>query len=155
MKYFIGIDPGEASGAVVILDKRGGIYEAMTMPDGEGLEKIARWAKHNGSTVIIEDVQPNRGWHIKSAWSFAKHVGVLHHIFPKALLIPPVTWQLLLTKHYPFKCPKERAQAAAKELWPSMIWSMSKRAKKPHNGAIDAALIAEYARRLDLLRETN
>lgn len=155
MKYFIGIDPGENSGALVVIDKTGGIFEAMTMPDGEGLEKIAKWAKSNSSTIVIEDVQPNRGWHIKSAWSFAKHVGVLHHIFPKAILISPRTWQALLTKDYDADCPKERALMAAKELWPQMIWSMTNKARKPHNGAIDAALLAEYGRRLDMMNENH
>lgn len=155
MKYYIGIDPGATSGGLVVLTEWGAIFEASPMPDVYTLEKVSAWAAENGISVFIEDVQPNRGWHIKSAWNFAKHVGQLHLIFPKAILIPPRTWQRVITCGYPDKCPKIRALKAARELWSAMDWRKSERATKPHEGMIDAALIAEYGRRLDMKGQIN
>jgi len=34
----------------------------------------------------------------------------------------------------------------ARQLWPDETWLASPRCTKPHDGMIDAALIAEYAR---------
>jgi len=49
------------------------------------------------------------------------------------------------------RIPKGQAKALAKakvaELWPDESWLPSERASVPHDGLIDAALIAEYGRR--------
>lgn len=42
---------------------------------------------------------------------------------------------------------KDVALKVAKRLWPKHNWLATKRSRKPHDGMIDAALIAEYARR--------
>lgn len=45
---------------------------------------------------------------------------------------------------------KAAALKAAKEIWPLEDWRRTERSKKPFDGFVDAALIAEYARRADL-----
>jgi hypothetical protein len=41
---------------------------------------------------------------------------------------------------------KPAALARARQLWPAESWLASPRCSKPHDGMIDAALIAEYGR---------
>lgn len=142
-QFFLGIDPG-ASGAIVILSEDGGIYESLLMPDMSQLKDLGEWASDLKVFVTIEDVQPDRGWHIKSAWTFAKHIGVLHHIFPNALLVLPRVWQKALWNPSGEKNPKKRSLEAAKIYWPKMDWLASKRSRIPHDGLVDAALIARY-----------
>jgi hypothetical protein len=144
-EYFVGIDPGK-SGGVVILTGAGAIFEAWPMPELDELKLLSEWIVTNKAFVAIEDVQPDRGWQIKSAWTFAKHVGQLHLLFPKAKLVSPKTWQAKMTKGYPSKDPKERALMAASVRWKAMTWLATTRCKNPHDGMIDAALIAEYLR---------
>jgi hypothetical protein len=154
-QQYMGIDPGATSGGLVVLTNQGAIFEACAMPDLDSLCRVAQWATDKHIKVFIEDVQPDRGWHIKSAWSFAKHIGQLHLIFPKAILVPPRTWQKVMTSQFGDKCPKRRALLAATELWPLMTWLKTPRCKKPDTGMIDAALIAEYGRRLDMKGQSN
>lgn len=45
---------------------------------------------------------------------------------------------------------KAAALNAAQKLWPNAEWTKSERARKPHDGMIDAALIAEYARQIQM-----
>jgi hypothetical protein len=42
---------------------------------------------------------------------------------------------------------KAAALRSANMLWPTEDWTKSDRATKPHDGMVDAALIAEYGRR--------
>jgi hypothetical protein len=45
---------------------------------------------------------------------------------------------------------KKAALTKARSLWPSQSWLASAQCRTPHDGMIDAALIAEYARRQTL-----
>lgn len=56
-------------------------------------------------------------------------------------------WQPAILGKVPQGKTKECALAKARELWPNETWlAMTSRSTKPHDGAIDAALIAEYGR---------
>lgn len=145
-QYFVGIDPGKSGGFVILTDK-GAIHDALPMPEKQVLHKLSAWAALNKSVhVAIENVQPDRGWAIRSAWTFAKHIGQLELLFPQATLVNPLTWQAMMTKGHPSKDPKQRALAAAKIYWPKMDWLATPRCKTPHDGMVDAALIAQFLR---------
>ncbi len=45
--------------------------------------------------------------------------------------------------------PKGSEYLVASRLWPNVEWLASKRCKKPHDGLVHAALIAEYGRRIE------
>jgi hypothetical protein len=45
---------------------------------------------------------------------------------------------------------KPAALSKARQLWPGETWLATARSSKPHEGLIDAALIAEWARRQKL-----
>jgi hypothetical protein len=66
--------------------------------------------------------------------------GIRHH------RITPQQWQKKMLPGCAKGDTKPAALAMAKRLWPSENWLASPRCSKPHDGMIDAALIAEYGR---------
>ncbi len=68
--------------------------------------------------------------------------------FAKIHRILSFDWQPVMLGKVPRGETKSRALAKARELWPDEIWKASARSTVPHDGIVDAALIAEYGRRL-------
>jgi hypothetical protein len=61
-------------------------------------------------------------------------------------VINPRTWQAVMCKNVDQSLlAKAKAEIVAKRLFPNQNWLIGK-SRKPHDGAIDAALIAEYTR---------
>lgn len=147
MNLFVGIDPGK-NGAIVVLNEDGSIQDAMVMPDIAILKALGHWstATKNEVMVVIEDVQPNPSWSNQSIWTFAKHVGQLHLLFPKHRLVAPRTWQASLWLPGLKVAAKSRSLLAAQQRCPTASWKATPRCKKPHDGLVDAFLIAEYGR---------
>jgi len=84
---------------------------------------------------------------IASMWeSFGAIRGLCEAKGIQHVRIAPQTWQ---SKMIP-KCKKGDTKPAAllkaKEIWPNETWLRTPRCSSPHDGMIDAALIAEYAR---------
>lgn len=67
-------------------------------------------------------------------------LGIRHH------RIPPQRWQKAIIPNCAKGDTKPAALARARQLWPSENWLATARSTKPHEGMIDAALIAEYGR---------
>lgn len=57
-------------------------------------------------------------------------------------------WHPVMLGKIPQGKSKEYAIAKAKDLWPEETWMKNQLAKVPHTGLVDAALIAEYGRRI-------
>ena len=70
--------------------------------------------------------------------------GIRHH------RITPQSWQKVMLPNCAKGDTKPAALAIARRLWPNETWLASPRCSKQHDGLIDAALIAEYARRSNL-----
>jgi hypothetical protein len=66
--------------------------------------------------------------------------GIRHH------RITPQQWQKRMLPGCAKGGTKPAALAKARQLWPAESWLASPRCTKPHDGMIDAALIAEYGR---------
>jgi hypothetical protein len=64
--------------------------------------------------------------------------------------ITPQSWQKVMLPKCKAGDTKPRALALAMALWPQESFLASPRCKVPHDGLIDAALIAEYSRRMKL-----
>lgn len=148
----MGIDPGRTSGGIVILNAAGGVFEAHVMPNLERLKAIALWcdSKERNVKVILEDVQPDYKWHIKSASSFFKHIGQLELLFPDAMLVNPKVWQSAVVPKFLRGDAKMKSLGAAKIYWPEMNWVQPGK-RVAHDGICDAALIAKYG--LDKLKQ--
>lgn len=141
---YCGIDPG-VTGAIVILNEAGGLEEAIVMPNEADLVKVAKTLRN--AFVTIEDPSPNPAWGVASAWGFARHIGYLQGTFPWAVRVRPQAWQkdvwmkeLVEGK----KCPKEKSHVMAKTIWPLVDWRATARSRNPHDGLVDAALIAYW-----------
>ena len=161
---YIGIDNG-LTGGLCVLGESGEILAKVIMPTREkskGNELAANdlaahfevWRELYGPfSVIIETpgkfakgVQA-----ISSMWdSYGATRGVLEALKIRHHRIAPITWQKVMIPNCAKGDTKPAAKARVGQLWPDEKWLATPRSTKPHEGLIDAALIAEYGRRNNL-----
>lgn len=108
--------------------------------------------KREEITVYFEDC-PFHADQAKTMRSMAisagKIVAVLEAMaFPKIRRILSYDWHPEILGKVPQGQTKAYALAAATGLWPEETWLASAASSTPHDGMIDAALIAEYGRRI-------
>ena len=159
----IGGDNG-ISGAFAAIDAQSKIISMLTMPiqkarKGNEIDVVAVWewmaplVKEWGDTrVTIEEPGGSKSAHAAASMSGSFHTlralcslkGLRWH------RITPQSWQKILLPNCVAGDTKPRALAAAKALWPSQSFLATVRSTVPHDGLIDAALIAEFARRTSL-----
>lgn len=160
----IGIDNGISGGLVAISDHDGRYIDGITMP-------ILRWKKRNeidaltvrywlrglGESGKIASATIEEPGGSKSAKAACSMAGSFHALRAVLILwgvkwgrITPQSWQKVMLPKCKAGDTKPRALALAKELWPDETFLASSRCKVPHDGLIDAALIAEYSRRMKL-----
>lgn len=155
--YVLGIDPG-AEGAVTAMAADGRIIWQRLL--GKTPESIARALSHIKSAradrpvFFIEHVHAMPGQGAVSMFSFGKFFGyvemaVTAHDY-KVRLVHANTWVKAINRSKAGTA-KARAQETAKKLWPKHSF-LAPRGRKPHQGLVDSALIAEYGRRV-LLEE--
>ena len=173
-KIYIGIDCG-LDGGIVTIDERGQIIDKRIMPTveaGKGrkidLHELDRIFMNCGflnsdnerPTIIIE----NPGHHAPSA-SGLRSMTYSFAVTEMACVANSLRYHDLLSQKWQKefwskpKMPKGKkfdtkaaALMAARKLWPQEEWRMpsaktGKLLKNPHDGIVDAALLAEYARR--------
>lgn len=157
MRY-IGIDPGQAGG-LVLLNCKGACLEWAGMPDAlaELWLLLARWSQEAGVEGVhcfIEKVRSSPQMSKPSIFVFGYGVGTLHAFLVAAGIpfteVGPQKWQLFMgvrdkTGARPLKdvdttAKKHRHKAKAETLFPSVRWNLK---------TADAALIAEYGRRME------
>lgn len=164
---YIGIDNGISGGIAAISPVIGaGIIAMRQMPvqktrKGNEINIVAVWdwidrelcatRQRDSITVVIEE--PGGSKSAKAATSMAgsfhalramcelKHIRH-HRITPQAWQKPMLSAKAGYTK--------PAALALARALWPRETWLPTQRCSKPDEGMIDAALIAEFARRTGL-----
>jgi hypothetical protein len=139
-----GVDPGK-SGAVAIVED-GKIVEMALLVD-----VIPRsWFERYGCSLVwVEHAQsfPRQG--IASAFNYGRDFGYLlgslagSGIFYH--LIRSAAWTSKIHAMSPkMDDPKDRSLWCAKHIWPEQTFLATDKSKKPHDGLIDAALIAYY-----------
>jgi hypothetical protein len=156
---YIGIDNGLTGALVALSDHPGPPIAMTTMPtrgkskgnevDGEA---VWQWIYFNGGTactVILE----TPGKHspgaqaLCSMWdSYGCIRGILESRGIRHHRIAPQAWQKKMLVGCAKGDTKPAALAKARQLWPLESWLASPRCSKPHDGMIDASLIAEYGR---------
>ena len=164
-KTYIGIDCG-LDGGIAILKNEILITAIMpTHKTGKGrtvdireLEQtITSWIL-SGGRLIIEDP----GAHASSA-SGLRSMTRSFAITETLAVTHKLPYQTVLSQKWQGefwgrpKMPKGKkfdtkaaALTAARKIWPSHNWTPTERAQKPHDGMVDAALLAEYGRRKNL-----
>jgi hypothetical protein len=154
---YLGIDNG-LDGAMVTLSEDGAIIKSTIMP-----------VRHNGKNRLVDAlmvagfIEMNPDAHIAaepaakfspgkmalcSTWhSWGIIQACLELSMARWTPVDSQRWQKVLLPGRAKGETKKAALEAARRLWPNESWLASPRCKKPHEGLIDAALIAEYARR--------
>lgn len=159
---FLGIDNG-ISGGLVALSDSSQIVSMLPMPcqkarKGNEIDIKAVWDWIDGLdarekiTVIVEE--PGGSKSSKAATSMA---GSFHSLRALCVLkglrwhrITPQSWQKEMLPGCKAGETKPRALAEVRQLWPGETFLRTPKCKGPDEGLVDAALIAEYARRKGL-----
>jgi hypothetical protein len=164
---YIGIDNGLTGGLVALSDYPGPPIQSWPMPikakgKGNEVDSLALWnmvSKYGmtsfafGITVIIETPGKHSPGALAlcSMWdSFGAIRGVLESRGVRHHRVDPQVWQKAMLGKVEKGQTKPAAFARARQLWPDEDWLATPRSTKPHEGLIDAALIAEYGRRNNL-----
>lgn len=152
MNIYIGIDPGQ-KGGVCAIDRDMKIVEMFAMPkDPLDLFVFLRMHRKKIARVCIEKSHACRPGQSTNAsfsygYGYGLIIGCLIYNYIPYKTIPPKTWQKLMicTKRHKDD-PKKRALISANKVFKkrSDFWLATKRSTKPHDGMIDAALIAAY-----------
>lgn len=174
MKYYLGIDPGKTSGAVVLLGKGRIVAFQVTPKIGDQVDlretakffrKVRRFMKKGHEVhAVMEKLHGLPNQKLSVIWELARHCGILEGLLgdkeiPYSMVIPR-TWQKEMFKGTKMLKKKEKglwkndtkgtARIVAQKLFPNQNLLATKRSKVPHDGIVDALLIAEYGRRLNL-----
>lgn len=159
--YILAIDPG-LSGGLVTMDMKGEIIFKWIMPvyqvkkgqnsiDLNELREIfdeIKGAKH----AYLEKVSAMPGQGVSSMFKFGRVYGQLESMLAAFqipyTLVTPQAWTKFMHVGLDKKLkPKQRSLLVFKRIYPKLDITPSERSKKPHEGLLDAILIAEYARR--------
>lgn len=161
---YIGIDNG-VSGALAEIDASGQLVDWIKMPiqrNRKGLEidavalhgwlQMTKALRLGSITVIIEEPGGAKSYKAAVSMAGAFHAAraVLDVLGIRYHRITPQSWQKRMLRCNKKQDTKPAALILARQLWPDENWLRSDRCTTPHDGAIDAALIAEYARRIIL-----
>lgn len=154
--FVVGIDPGR-SGAYCVLGERSELIEYGLCPvvnvsgkkheNWSGMSAVLRGAGE-ARAVFIERVQagPVMGKHstMVLGQNAGMWIGMAASFGFRTELVAPKTWQGVLLCALPGNT-KKAAVVAAGRLWPVLTETLEVKAKQ---GIADAALIAEYGRRV-------
>lgn len=171
-----GIDVG-AKGGIAFIEPHGVIHMAEAIPMENDVPDLAAlfdlmtvpWANgHTVERIVIEDVHAIFGSSAKSTFNFGLIKGVKlgyleilarNYMIPYSL-VQPKTWQkkvwleedlvLKEDKKRPTKDTKATSLNAAMRLWPFAEFKKNERSRVPHDGIVDALLMAEYCRLTEL-----
>ena len=162
---YIGIDPGLSGGIAILRGRELELHIMPTFGDGKKrrvdvdiLDAILFPTRASSSAMILYESPAGS----KNARALASMADSFARIETLLILCQfrrePITarkWQKefwtvpKMAKGKTFDT-KAAALKVAKQLWPDRDWRASGRCKVPHDGLVDAALIAEYARRKGL-----
>lgn len=145
------MDPGK-SGGVARLGFSGNV-EVWEMPDDLRMLADLWTADKNlgeGLHVFLEKGQAFPGQGRSSCFNYGVHHGELRGLLTGLriphTLVPPARWAKVIHAGCAAGEAKERSLEACRRLFPDVCLTLGKR-KKPHDGLVDALLIAEYGRR--------
>lgn len=154
----IGIDNGLDGGLVAISQHTGGIISKTIMPTMHRAGKrevntleIYKWVTglHTPFCIAIEEPlkhAPSSQAVRSMAISFGKILGMAECKDWNIQCVEVRKWQKGMLGSIPQGHTKKAALALATKIAPDECWRKSKRASIPHDGMIDAFLIARYVR---------
>ena len=153
----IGIDNGVSGGLCAISSFNSSVIRYTQMPTVKvadktevDLEAVLRWIEGIGGTIAIAIEEPLK--HAKSSQamrsmsiSFGMIYGACLAKYYPVYRIQVKEWQdVVLGKKLAKGQTKTVALAKANSRWPDETWLATSRSKVPHDGIVDAALIALF-----------
>lgn len=156
---YIGIDNGLTVGLVALSDHPGSPIAMIPMPtrgkskgnevDANAVwEWIRQWDSDELTITLETPGKHSPG--VQALCSMWDSYGALRAICEvqswRHHRITPQAWQKVMLVGCAKGDTKPAALATARRLWPAETWLASSRCSKPHDGMIDAALIAEFSR---------
>lgn len=158
IQVIIGVDNGISGGLCAISSHDGFLIEAIAMPTEEANGKSEVYVKgvlywldqFSPLSTLVAIEEPLR--HAKSSQamrsmsiSFGKILGLCETIEYPVYRVQVKEWQdVKLGKRLAKGQTKVKALAVANDLWPEEDWLATSRSRTPHDGMVDAALIAHY-----------
>lgn len=158
MNSICGIDPGK-SGGLAVLSPAGEIQVTTVMPiNSEGvvdyfeLLTLFEDFKTMGDHVILEDVGGRCGDGAKGAFSFGRGMGIIECAIKqsglKVTYVKPTAWAKVIHEGLDKDLkPKAKSRTVISRLFPNTDFKRTPKCKNPHDGLVDAVLIAEWGRR--------
>ena len=152
MNLYVGIDPG-AKGGIVGVNALGQISYMIPMPAIEKLPELLGSIKIKTVCIERSQVYPHDGK--ASAFTNGQNLGRLEGVMIAMGisfdLIKPKMWQKHMICSPKYHDTKRRALVSANKVFKKTksFWLPTKRHTVPHDGIIDAALLAEFCRRLN------
>ena len=159
MKLFMGVDPG-MSGAFAIVDADGKYVDSLVVPVvGKVIDvpTILEWLERHRPNIVqaaLEQVGSRPGQGVSTMFKFGRVYGLMEGLLAGLqipyTLIPPSKWAPALHAGVEGRdslTAKECSVVAARRLYPKVDFRKSAASTNPHEGKIDAVLIAEYCRR--------
>jgi len=154
-KAVLSCDPG-MGGAVCVLEE--GSFDFLEMPRiGKQLDlgALALWIGQKRGVIahaFIEQVGARPGQGVSTMFKFGRCYGAIEGIvaalgIPYTLVHPSKWTKEMHAGIEGGQSGKERSALAAARLFPHVDFRPSERCKKPHDGFVDCALLAEYGRR--------
>tara|TARA_R100000742_G_C4208278_1_gene35377 strand:+ start:148 stop:633 length:486 start_codon:yes stop_codon:yes gene_type:complete len=152
----IGVDNGLDGGLCAISDFDGGVVDKIPMPTMQrskkrevDARKINEWLMglHTPFTLAVEEplAHAKSSQAVRSmALSFGKIVGMAEVKGYDLVRVSVHKWQKEILGNIPKGMSKKFAMKIAESMAPEENWLKNKRCRKPHDGMVDAYLIAKY-----------
>jgi hypothetical protein len=173
----VSIDPGSNGGCVAMKDNKEILYQFAFKLNQENefdmyhfidniynLENVFEKYDTHNVTFIIENVHSLFGMSAKSNFSFGKNCGIIEAVIAtrgyKFIKVTPKDWQKEMLKGIPvikktkkgIESKKNDVKAmslmAQQKLFPDFNSLASSKCRTPHDGLVDALLIADYGRQI-------
>ncbi len=152
----VGVDNGLDGGLCAISDFDGGVIDKIPMPTMQkskkrevDARKINEWliSLHTPFTLAVEEplAHAKSSQAVRSmALSFGKIVGMAEVKGYDLVRVSVHKWQKEILGNIPKGMSKKFAMKIAESMAPEENWLKNKRCRKPHDGMVDAYLIAKY-----------
>lgn len=176
MKAYLGLDPGKLGGVVLIVPEQNKVYKWVMPLDGKPPKTVFNKQGYNdllakikekfpNVVAVLEEVHSIFGVSASSNWSFGntfgmQEMGLVANRIPYHL-VPPKTWQKEIWAHSDKVMTVKKGKSkesvdtkstslkAFKRLFPNEDFRASVKSMVFHDGMVDAALLAEYGRRMN------
>lgn len=163
MKLHAAVDVGK-DGAIVVIENNRIVFKSVTPCIGNQIDlaelrKILKGYDLEEIHFVVEDVHAVFGSSAKATFNFGWSLGIIEGVLSglgiRYTKVAPKVWQKEMWQGVTpiYKNEKKAIDTkatsliAVKRLFPDVDLRRSERATKPHDGIVDALLMAEYCRR--------